>query len=122
MVAGRIPGTAEMLYELSAASVPLFALSNWSRETFPLIEPGFPELGLFQQIFLSADFGAAKPDLSIFEWALGEIGVRKSDLLFIDDNVRNVNAARHFGLPSHAFVNSAELRKSLTDANILPSH
>ena len=121
MIGGRIPGTAELLSDLAAVNVPLFALSNWSRETFPLIERRFPELQLFRRIFLSADFGVAKPSPSIFEWAIHEIGAGKSDLLFIDDNRRNVIAARNVGLPSHLFVNSVELRKALTRSGILLS-
>jgi 2-haloacid dehalogenase len=86
----------------------------------PLIEPRFPELRLFRRIFLSADFGSAKPDPSIFEWAISEIAVGKSDILFIDDNGRNVSAAQKVGLPSLLFVSSVELQRSLTGAGILP--
>jgi len=35
MVAGAIGGTVEIVAELRARKVPLYALSNWSAETFP---------------------------------------------------------------------------------------
>ena len=37
MVGGPIPGTAEIIGELAALGVRLFALSNWSAETYPLV-------------------------------------------------------------------------------------
>ena len=35
MLGGEIPGTVEILRELRSRSVPMYALSNWSAETFP---------------------------------------------------------------------------------------
>ena len=36
MVAGDVPGTVEVLADLRAAGVPLYALTNWSAETFAI--------------------------------------------------------------------------------------
>jgi 2-haloacid dehalogenase len=55
MIAGEIPGTSELLAKLSDSGIRLFALSNWSLETFPLISGKFPALKRFEKIFLSGE-------------------------------------------------------------------
>ncbi|HEX7473161.1 MAG TPA: hypothetical protein VF323_08755, partial [Candidatus Limnocylindrales bacterium] len=42
MLGGAIPGTVEVLEALRDAGIPLFALSNWSAETFPIARPRYP--------------------------------------------------------------------------------
>ena len=41
-MAGPIPGTVEILAELRERDVPLYALSNWSAETFPKAQRAVP--------------------------------------------------------------------------------
>ncbi|HEY0282702.1 MAG TPA: HAD family phosphatase, partial [Rhizomicrobium sp.] len=93
MVGGPIPGTAEIVRELKARGVLLFALSNWSAETFPLVRDRFAELGLFEKIVLSGEHGCAKPDERYYRIGLEEFGRPAESLLFIDDNRRNIVAA-----------------------------
>jgi 2-haloacid dehalogenase len=52
-MAGPIPGTVEILAELRARDVPLYALSNWSAETFPRAQARFPFLQWFRGIVIS---------------------------------------------------------------------
>jgi len=113
MIGGPIPGTAQLVRELSAAGVRLFALSNWSAETFPLIRHQFSELELFEKIFLSGEYGCIKPDERYYRIALGDIGLPVETLLFIDDNRRNILAAERLGLPSLVFTDAEALRRDL---------
>ena len=62
MLAGAIDGTVAILQELRRSDVRLFALSNWSAETFPIARQRFPFLAWFDGIVISGDVGAAKPD------------------------------------------------------------
>ena len=41
MLAGVIPGAAEILRDVKAAGNPVYALSNWSAETWPIAERRF---------------------------------------------------------------------------------
>ena len=41
MIGGPIEDTVTILAELRDAGVPLYALTNWSAETFPLVRPTF---------------------------------------------------------------------------------
>jgi 2-haloacid dehalogenase len=113
MIAGEIPGTAQLLTELAHLGVRLFALSNWSLETFGLISAKFPVLEAFEEIFLSGNAKVAKPDARFYEYALGRIDLPRSELLFVDDNVRNVVAAQMLGLPSLTFTDALQLRSKL---------
>ena len=122
MVRGRIPGTAAVLRELKALNLRLFALSNWSRETFPLVRHRFEELDLFEEIFLSGHFGCAKPDERFYRAALVRIGLEADRLVFIDDNLRNLDAAGRLGFRTLAFTDAAKLRRDLRalDVPIVP--
>jgi len=113
MIAGEISGTDELLGELSRMRIRLFALSNWSLETFPLISGQFRVLEKFERIFLSGEAHAAKPDRRFYEFALERIDIPKSRLLFVDDNLRNVEAARGLSLSAIHFHDASQLRRDL---------
>ena len=113
MVGGLVPGTADILHELHAAGVPLYALSNWSAETFPLIRHRFDVLDLFERIFLSGEHGFAKPDERLYRAAFDGIGLPVENLIFIDDNLHNIAAAERLGLKSLVFTDAKGLRGDL---------
>ncbi|MCE9521955.1 MAG: HAD-IA family hydrolase [Alphaproteobacteria bacterium] len=113
MVAGRVAGTAEIMRRLQARGVKLYALSNWSAETFPLVEHRFEEFRLFEHMFLSGHYGMAKPEARFYEAALAKIPLARERLVFIDDNAVNVAAAAQIGLRSLAFTDAARLSADL---------
>lgn len=113
MVGGLVPGTGDIMRELRAAGVPLYALSNWSAETFPLVRARFDELDLFEKIFVSGEHGCAKPDERYYHIALDGIGLPVEHLVFIDDNQRNIAAAEKLGLTSLVFSDAKALRRDL---------
>ncbi|WP_037079722.1 HAD-IA family hydrolase [Neorhizobium vignae] len=58
------------------------------------------ELGLarhFDGIFYSAKFGHRKPAQDFFRLATAEVGASPDEILFLDDTLENVEAARVFG-------------------------
>ena len=113
MVGGPIPGTANIMGELAALGVRLFALSNWSAETFPFVRHRFPELDLFEKIVISGEHGCAKPDERYYRIALEAFGLPATNLLFVDDNLRNIRAAERLGFQSLIFKSAKELRGDL---------
>ena len=118
MVGGPVPGTAELIRELHAARVPLFALSNWSTETFPHVQPDFPELSLFRRIFLSGHLRLVKPDPAYYRTVLREIGLPPERLVFIDDNADNVAGAIAVGLPAIRFRSADQARQHLRNLGL----
>src|SRR5580700_9938864 len=55
MLAGPIPGTVDILTELHSRGVPLYALSNWSTETYPTALKRFDFLKWFRGVLLSGE-------------------------------------------------------------------
>src|ERR1043166_5202249 len=53
MVPGAIEGTVALLAELNERNVPLYAISNWSSETFPPLAQRFEFLSWFRDIVIS---------------------------------------------------------------------
>lgn len=52
----------------------------------------------FNRLFFSGILGMVKPERRIFDLVLRELGARPEQVLFVDDNLANIEAARHLGL------------------------
>ena len=116
---GAVPGTEALLDELAARGHPLYALSNWSAETFPHARARFAVLARFEHIVISGDVGCAKPDPQIYARFLERVGRRAEDCLFIDDVQANVAAALACGFEGVVFRDAAALRDELVARRFL---
>ena len=121
MLAGEIDGSVPVLRELSAAGVPLFALTNWSRETFEMMRPRFAFLEEFRGVVLSGDEGVLKPDAAIFAALERRYGLSPSTTVFVDDSITNVEAAAVLGYDSIRFTDAPALRSALAERGLLPA-
>jgi len=110
---GAIEDTVQIVRELHAAGIPLFALTNWSQELFPLARERFDFLRLFEDIVVSGEEGVAKPAPEIFAVLQERIGHRLDVCVFIDDSLRNVEAAAAAGLDAILFTDTGHLRQDL---------
>jgi 2-haloacid dehalogenase len=110
---GPIPGTVDVLAELREARVPLYALSNWSAETYPVARARFPFLAWFDGVVISGDVGAIKPDARMFEHLVAQHALRPSETVFVDDRADNVAAAARLGFVAIQFRDAASLRQDL---------
>jgi len=111
--------TVEVLSELHGAGVRLFALTNWSGETFPVARPRFPFLEWFEGIVVSGDERLIKPDPRIFGVLLERYGLEPATTLFIDDHQANVDAAAELGFKAIRFVRADALRVDLRRFGLL---
>jgi 2-haloacid dehalogenase len=121
MVAGPIDATVAILEELDGQGVPLWALTNWSAETFALVrdDPAYGFLDRFRTIFVSGELRLVKPDPDIFRHTLREIGAEPGRTLFIDDAEKNVAAAAELGILTHRFTTPERLRADLVHLGLL---
>ncbi len=119
MLAGSIAGAVEILKELRDRDVPLYALSNWPAETFPLARQRFDFLGWFRGILVSGEIGAIKPEPRIYEVLLDRFAIDPLSAVFIDDVAVNAAAARAFGIHAIHFTTPAALRAELAALGLL---
>jgi 2-haloacid dehalogenase len=119
MMAGPIRGTIEVLADLREAEVPIYALSNWSAETFPFAEKRFKFLQWFRGILLSANVRMVKPDTRIFQRFCETFSLNPKTIVYVDDLQRNVEAATKIGMHAIHFTDPASLREQLRQLGFL---
>lgn len=119
MLAGPIRPTVEILGELRATGLRLFALSNWSSETFPIARDRYDFLGWFESVVISGEVGICKPDPRIYRHLLDDHGLEAGSTLFIDDHPANVEAATELGLVALHFTDAQSLRVDLARLGLL---
>lgn len=116
---GPIAENVAALAELRRTSVRLFALSNWSAETFPVARARYDFLGWFDGLVISGEEGVIKPDPRIFGRLIERFGVDPSVTLFIDDHATNVTAAASLGFATHLYRDPRSLREDLVARGLL---
>jgi len=120
MLNGPIIGTVEILKEIKQNSkLGLYALTNWSAETFPRALELFEFLHWFDGRVVSGEEKTRKPFKEIYDIILHKFNLIQEQTLFIDDNIRNINAARELNIISIHFQSPEQLRKELSDIKIL---
>jgi 2-haloacid dehalogenase len=114
MLNGTISGMMDILEELKKSrKYKLYALSNWSAETWPIALSNYSFLNWFDGLVISGLEGIRKPDPGFYQLLLDRYNIDPAAALFIDDNYRNVLAARQMGIASIHFSSAEELKKEL---------
>jgi len=120
MLKGAIEESVAILAELRAHGVPLFALTNWSAEKFPLARTRFVFLEWFDGIIVSGEERLKKPDPRIYQLVVERFRLAPAETLYVDDAEKNVRAADLLGFRTHHFVEPEELRNRLVGCGLLP--
>jgi 2-haloacid dehalogenase len=120
MLAGPIHGTVDLLAELRSRNVPLYALSNWSAETFPAAQKRFDFLRWFRGLLLSGNVRLIKPDPRIFRLFCETHNVDPTQAVYIDDLQANVDAAAALGMHGIRFTDPSALRGELANLGLIP--
>lgn len=116
MLGGPIPETVELLRELrDSGEHRLLALTNWSSETFPVALARYDFLHWFEGIVVSGDEKTRKPFPHIYELLLDRYGVNPAEAIFIDDSLKNVEAAEALGIHGVHFQGAEALREVLQE-------
>ncbi|HEY5902391.1 MAG TPA: HAD family phosphatase [Anaerolineales bacterium] len=114
-----IQGSIRLLRRLKSRGYPVYGLSNWSAETFPLIRSRYDFFDLLDGYVISGDVGTVKPDPEIFLALLRRIGRPADECLFIDDSAVNIRAASELGFNSILFESPEQLEARLQHLGIL---
>lgn len=120
MLGEEIAGTAAVVSELKARGTRLFALTNWSGETFPVARTIFPSFADFEGIVVSGDHGVAKPEPAVFALLTHLHGVEPGRAAYVDDKADNVEAAEALGFTGLLFTEPGVLRADLVRLALLP--
>ncbi len=123
MVGGVLEEGVAIMEKLEAANVPLFGLTNWSAETFPYAWEHYPALRRFRDIVVSGRVKLVKPDPAIFAEMRQRIelqmpGIEAGELVFIDDNLKNAQAATALGWHGVHHTSAAQTEAKLRELGL----
>lgn len=111
--------TVEVLERLrKAGHQKLYALTNWSDETFPWALETFEFLHWFDGIVVSGIEKTCKPDPELYQILLKRYRINPSTSVFIDDTLPNVETARTLGIDAIHFQGAALLTEELKKRGI----
>lgn len=103
MASPAIPHSVHLLRKLRAKGIPVFALSNFGRETFDAACAEYEFLTEFDRSYISAHHGLIKPDPAFYAVLETDSGLSGASLLFTDDRAENIDAAHARGWHTHLF-------------------
>ncbi len=120
MFDGYVDGVPPLMARLEEAGHPLYGLSNMSAEVWPETIERFPMIKLLRDVIVSGEEGLIKPDPEIYALTLQRLGnPAASDVFFIDDSLKNIEAASALGFSTHHFTDAIALEKALVHEGFL---
>jgi FMN phosphatase YigB (HAD superfamily) len=111
-------GALELVDAVSAA-VPVGFLSNMNAYQWATNYESIPLTEAFAFRFLSFELGLVKPDAAIFEAVAAKLPVPRHQVLFLDDNAVNVEAAEATGFTARHARGLQQAREALGAAGVL---
>ena len=118
-ITGEKRDVVALFNRLKAKGHPLYGLSNWSAETFPLIVERFSFFEDLDEVVLSGQVKMIKPEPEIFQYLLERIPEAAEECLFVDDSLPNVEAAKKLGFQTVHFKSAEELEEKLKESQLL---
>lgn len=116
---GPIPGSVDILRALrDSKKYRLYALTNWSAETFPWALDNFEFLHWFEGIVVSGHEKTRKPFPEFFKILFNRYNVDPAKTIFIDDNLKNVKGSNEVGMHTIHFQSPEQLRTTLTQYGV----
>lgn len=120
MLVGPITGTVDLFRKLRQnRSHKIYALTNWSAETFPRALELYDFLHWFDGRVVSGEEKTRKPFRDIYEIILNRFNLIADKTLFIDDNLRNIKAAEEMGIQCHHFQGHENLEVYLRKEGLI---
>jgi 2-haloacid dehalogenase len=119
MLYPRIEGSIALLRALRRSGVPVFALTNFGRDTYEVARASLDVLNEFDREYVSGRLGVMKPDPQIYALVEADCGVAPGGLLFADDKAENIAAAAARGWQVHHFTTWEGWAAELVAAGLL---
>lgn len=120
MLGGPIGETVEILRLLKETKkYKMYALTNWSAETFPVALERYDFLQWFDGIVMSGEERTRKPFPEIYQVLLDRFKVNSSESVFIDDSLRNIKGAEAMGIAGIHFQSPQQLLLDLKQSQLI---
>lgn len=122
MLKGPIHESVVVFKQLKASGqFKLYALTNWQADLFNIALVRYNFLHWFDGRVVSGEEKMRKPFPEFYMKLIHRYNVDINTALFIDDNLRNVKAARDLGIDSIHFISVDNLKEELGKRNIVVS-
>jgi len=118
MINGYISQNVTVLRKLKE-KYKLYGLTNWSAETFPIVFKRYSFFKLFDGIVISGEEKLIKPDKKIFQLMLERYHLEAKNSLFIDDNLKNIQAAKEMGFATIHVLEKTDLNSELSALGLI---
>jgi putative hydrolase of the HAD superfamily len=115
---GANPDMFELINELKKRQIRVGLLSNINDRYTKLIR----DFGFYQPFdpcLLSCEIGLEKPNRQAYEALLQAINIPAEEIVFIDDKLENVEAAKKMGIDAIVFESSQQVREELSKRALL---
>lgn len=120
MLSGAYPETVDLFKRMKESKqYGIYALTNWSAETFPRALQLFDFLHWFDGRIVSGEENTRKPFREIYDLIISRFNLIPEETIFIDDNIRNIEAAKATGLICIHFTSPADLEQKLNELSVL---
>jgi 2-haloacid dehalogenase len=120
MLGGPIEETVAVFKQLKESGrFKFYALTNWSAELFPIALQRYDFLHWFDGRLVSGEEKMRKPFPEFFQLLLNRFHIKREECLFIDDNLRNAEAAKKFGFRTIRFDTADQLKQELQTLQLL---
>lgn len=114
MLGDAIHDTVKIMHDIKQSGrYKLYALTNWSAETFPHALQRFEFFKWFDGIVVSGEEKMRKPSPEFYQRLLDRYNLEPEETLFIDDNLRNIKAAEKMGINVIHFQSPEQLAAEL---------
>ncbi|HEY4874335.1 MAG TPA: HAD family phosphatase [Puia sp.] len=114
MLGGPIHETVEILHHLKhKTDIRLYALTNWSAETFPVALQLYDFLHWFEGRVVSGEEKTRKPFTEIYKRLVERYNIIPENAIYIDDNYRNLIPAKELGFNIIHFQSPQQFKKEL---------
>lgn len=116
----ELPGIRELLTDIQNEGYTLEMLSNFEEWMEPFLDQfGYRDQSLFSHLYLSYKTKKEKPSTDAYQCVLTDLQLHGHEIIFIDDQLKNVEAARKLGIDASHFTSAELLRKDLVARGIL---
>jgi len=119
MMPGPIADTVAIVAELRERGTPLYALTNFSAETYAPAFARFEFLRWFRGVLVSGEAGVIKPDPAIYRLLVERFAIDPAEAVFIDDVKANADAAGSVGILGIHYTGAVALRGELAELGLL---